>query len=179
MSEEIDVKQLVNEIVTSATEKIKEKSNKQLQMNEDAKINNKIVTSSTEKLEEKSSEQIQRKKEEKNYAIPPYSFTGEYPCTCEKGITCECEKVVRIPSETIVEKQGPVDKKVKKVRKPNKINMSTQWPEVQTQKSEKVIKGSYCIICGLSNCICKYIAENRDNNDVLLHKCDAFDSDCM
>lgn len=144
MSEEIDVKQLVNEIITTATEKIKAKSSEQLKQ---------------------QSEQVV------NYKIPPYSFTGEYPCICES--TCKCETVTEIE-----ETQTATPERKRKIKESNKINAGTQWPEELQIVDEGVeVKGSYCVICGFIDCICQFIEKNAGNCDVVIHTCDALDSD--
>lgn len=143
MSEEIDarvnVKELVSEMITTAMEKIKAKKDK-------------IPITQTPK-----------NAEEKQYKIPPYSKTGDYPCFCNQ-VDCACNAHQKTPIEVI--KSAKVQKKNNLIKQLNKISISTQFPE----ELETVIKssadrmmGGFCKICGLPDCVCKYIRDNRDS----------------
>lgn len=147
MSEEIDVKQLVNEIITTATEKIRAKSIEQL-----------------------------KKSQEEKYKMPPYSPKGEYPCICENLSSCKCESLSEMEETKVAIAATPARKR--KMKESNKINAGTQWPEEQLTVDETVgVRGSYCVICGFVECICQFIEQNAGNCDVVIHTCDALDSD--
>lgn len=141
MSEEIDahvnVKELVSEIIATATDKIKQKKEEQLI----AKTNDNQIKIS----------------EEKEYKIPPYSMTGEYPCDCAE-LHCKYDTQQAQPTIEVI-KSARAEKKYK-IKRSKKVNTSTQFPE-EVQNIVSAIEGGFCQICGLNNCICKYIQENH------------------
>lgn len=143
MSEEIDahvnVKELVSELITTAMEKIKAKKDK--------------IPIPTPK-----------KTDEKQYKIPPYSKTGDYPCFCNES-DCTCNAHQKTTVEVI--KSAKVQKKHNLIKQLHKISISTQFPEeLETviKSSADRMKGGFCKICGLPDCVCKYIRDNRNSD---------------
>lgn len=150
MSEEIDthvnVKELVNEIITAATETIKMKKIEEI------------------KQAEQTVERWEEKPPEKQYKVPPYSRTGNYPCVCDE-FDCTCEmKKSEIDVGGMLKTARVAKKHEIKLAKQN--NIGTQYPE-ELEAIKSPIEGGFCTICGLNDCICEYIQEN-ETNDVFI-----------
>lgn len=103
MSEELDnrfdIKDLVNEIITTATEKLKNKT---------------------------ETENYPNKSEEIMYKIPPYSNKGDYPCDCDE-MDCMCE-TEQLKSSVEVLKSPKIERKFE-LKPSKKSSTGTQCPE--------------------------------------------------
>lgn len=124
-----------------------------------------LYSQAVQQINKKSDEEFERKRDEQASKIPPYSPKGDYLCCCGEA-DCECNTD---DAPKLEEKYVSKTFKKKKSKKAKGGELGTQFPEENGENGKEAedegVKRSYCVVCGLKQCVCKYIEDNNVENE--------------